>query len=333
MIIKTTRFFLVALAVVAGLAAHQSAQALSLVPPSLEFKAAPGEVVTDKIKLYNEQEQAVTVTPSTANFSAKDETGQPAFSFDAPTADLSSWISLDVAPLTIKPGDRATVSFTITVPTNAEPGGYYAGIFFASGAPLDGQVALQSKLAALVILSVSGDIQESAALAEIGIANGQTRFSRLPTSFYARIQNSGNVHVRPEGSITITNMFSKKTAVVPFNEAKGAVLPKSIRRFEETWSKNNDSASSGGFWSEIRAEWQNFALGSYTATYAITYGQTQQSLGGNLTFTVFPWRLLLVEFLVLVVVVILLVIGARRYNRAIIRRAQSKQSTPPANRP
>lgn len=333
MLIKIVRFFLAALVVMAGLAAHRPVQALSLVPPSLEFKVSPGQVVTDQIKLYNEQAQAVTVTPSTANFGAKDETGQPAFSFDTPTADLSAWISLDVAPLTIKPNDRMTVPFTITVPPEAEPGGHYAGIFFASGAPSDGQVALQSKLAALVILSVAGNIRESATLTEIGIADGQTKFSRLPTSFYARVQNSGNVHIRPEGNITITNMFGKKTAVIPVNDAKGAVLPTSIRRFETTWSKNYDRGSSDGWWSEIRAEWRNFALGSYTATYALTYGQTRQNLNGSLTFTVFPWRLLAVEFLALVAIVILLVIGIRRYNRAIIRRAQSKQSTPPNKNP
>lgn len=327
------RFFLAATVVMAGLAAHRSVQALSLVPPSLEFRVGPGEVVTDQIKLYNEEEQTLTVTSSTANFGAKNETGQPVFYFDAPTADLSSWIKLEAAPLTIKPGDRVTVPFTISVPKNAEPGGHYAGIFFDSGAPTSGQVGIQSKLGALVILSVTGDIRESATLAEIGIANGQTKFSRLPTSFFARVQNNGNVHLRPAGNITVTNMFGKKTAIIPVNEAKGAVLPASTRRFEETWTKNNDGVSSGGFWSEIRAEWRNFALGSYTATYALTYGQTAQNLTGSLSFTVFPWRLLLVELLVLAVVVTLLVIGIRRYNRAIIRRAQSKQSTPPTNHP
>ena len=49
--------------------------------------------------------------------------------------------------------------------------------------------------------------------------------------FNIRVSNSGNVHIRPLGGITIKNMFGKEVANVDFNSGFASILPNSIRKF------------------------------------------------------------------------------------------------------
>ncbi len=307
-----------------------SASALTLVPPSLEFSAQPGETIDTKIKLFNEESDAISVFSSTSNFTAKDESGDPNFDFaDTPT-DLASWIDVGVGPFTLQPGDRLEIPFSIKVPADAEPGGHYASVFFGTDPSIKpeggGQVNIRSLIGTLVILRVAGDVREQAAVASFGPAT--KTLNRLPSTLELRIQNTGNVHVRPQGTVVIKNLFGGESARIPINEVNGAVLPASIRKFDIQWAKHDTTGTRGNFFQELGSEWSNFALGPYTATASITYGQSNLTLSSSTKFTVIPWRLLTVIVVVLGLLLWLLIFGIRRYNSAIIHRAQSHLPPP-----
>lgn len=321
-----------AIVLAAGFIAIPSARALTLVPPSLEYGVDPGQNVTGKIKLYNEGTSPVTVFASASNFTAKDEKGTPNFDFATTPTDLASWVSLPEGSLTLNSGDRLEIPITIKIPSNADPGGHYAGVFFGTDPSLQpkegGQVNIRSLIGTLLIVRVSGDVKEAAALEQFGMDGGKSTLSRLPATLFVRIKNEGNVHVRPEGTIVITNLFGKKSASLTLNDVNGAVLPKSVRRFDATWARTQDPAKVGNFFSEIGAEWRNFGLGTYTATATVTYGQGHQTLTRTLKFTVIPWRLLLVEVLGIALIIFLLFFGIRQYNAAIIRKARDPKTLP-----
>ncbi len=327
--------FLLLPLLVGTVALARPVKALTLVPPSLEYDVNPGQIVSGKIKLYNEGTAPTTVFASAANFTAKGEDGTPNFQFSDTPTDLTAWMALPKGGITLNAGDRLEVPFTITVPADADPGGHYASVFFGTDPSIKpeggGQVNIRSLIGTLVILRVSGEVNESAIISEVGVEGGHATLSRLPATLFARIQNTGNVHVRPEGTVTIRNLFGGESAHLTFNDVNGAVLPRSTRRFDVMWSRisGNDSER-GGFFSEIGAEWRNFALGPYTATLTLSYGESSKPLSETIKFTVFPWRLLLIEFLALALLVFLIVFGIRRYNAAIIRRA--KDTFPPTKK-
>lgn len=310
--------------VMVGFLLAQRAAALTISPPTFEVMAKPGEVKTLSIRVINDQSAVVTLFTSTANFKAQGETGQPDFLFDVQTVDLASWIKPEKANLTLQPDESAFMPFTITVPANAEPGGHYAGLFFGTGAPQAdaGQVGVESKLGALIIVSVEGNIRESAQIKELAVEQGQKR-SHLPVDFRLRIENIGNVHVRPKGFLTIRNMFGGVAATLSVNPKEGAALPGSTRRFDLTW-KRTESGSGNGLFAELREEWKNFALGTYSAEAVVTYGENEKTLTATTSFAVFPWLLLTIVFIVLVVFIFLVVKGIKAYNRMIIRRAQGR---------
>lgn len=317
-----------------GVFNFRSASALTLVPPSLEYKTAKGQTIEAVIKLINNENRTLVLTPSTANFEAKDETGDPDFKFDAPSADLASWIKIDTASVTLELGETREIPFKIEVPANAEPGGHYAGIFFASGGSASGggQIGVQSKLGSLIILTVDGNIREQASIKSVTV-KGPTTVGRPPVSFEIRIQNGGNVHVKPKGKVTILNMFGGEVQTLTLPQDKN-VLPGQTRLFEASWIKNAVSAKKGSFFSEIGSEFSNFALGTYTANVEATYGQNDTTILGKVKFTIIPWRALTVVAIGLILVIFFLTYGLKSYNKMVIRKAQAsmKPPVPPATK-
>lgn len=317
-----------------GVIGYHSAKALTLVPPSLEYKTAPGQTIDGVVKLINNENRTLVLTPSTANFGAKDETGDPDFKFGAPPEDLASWIKIDTTTVTLDLGETKEIPFKIEVPANADPGGHYAGIFFSSGGTASGggQIGVQSKLGSLIILTVDGNIREQATIDSVKI-NGPTTIGRPPVDFQIRIKNGGNVHIKPKGKVTILNMFGGEVESLTLPQDKN-VLPGQTRLFEVTWVKNAASAKKGSFFNEISAEFSNFALGTYTANVEVTYGQNDTTMLGKVKFTVIPWRALSVVALGVLIIILLLTFGLKSYNQMVIRKAQAsmKPPVPPAGK-
>lgn len=331
---RSSLLLLVGVLIGLGVFGWRSTSALTLVPPSLEYKTAKGQTIDGVVKLINNENRTLVLTPSTANFGAKDETGDPDFKFDAPSADLASWIKIDTTAVTLDLGETREIPFKIEVPSNAEPGGHYAGIFFASGGTASGggQIGVQSKLGSLVILTVEGNIREQAAISEVTI-KGPTTIGRPPVNFEIRIKNGGNVHVKPKGKVTILNMFGGEVETLTLPQDKN-VLPGQTRLFEVSWVKKAISAKKGSFFSEISTEFSNFALGTYTANVEATYGENDTTMLGKIKFTIIPWRALSVVALGIILVILFLTFGLKSYNQMVIRKAQAsiKPPAPPAGK-
>ena len=302
------------------------AHAISIVPPTLDYTAQPGQTLTGQVKVLNNEKSYQTYYLSTASFTAGGETGEPKFNFKTDISDLALWIKTDTQRVDLQPDNKAVINFTIAVPKDATPGGHYAGIFFSTAPPDSGNVKVQQATGTLVILRVEGQIHETASVATF-VSKGSASFSHLPVTFDLRIQNTGNVHIRPQGTILIKNLFGGESETLSLNDANGAILPNSIRMFDATWKKGSDNATQTGFLNQVKNEWYNFAIGPYTATATMTYGTSKQTLVATTKVTIIPWQLLLVELVILIIVIVIVVLGMSQYNKAIIRKAQ--QTLPP----
>lgn len=325
-----TTFLVVGLAIAAWFGITTTAHAVTIIPPSLEFSVQPGETIATKVKLFNETAEILTQYSSVSNFKAKDETGTPAFSNDAVTTDLASWITIEPGPFTLNSGDRLEIPVTIAVPANAEPGGHFAAIFFSNQAPdttgQSGQIGIAAKVGSLVLVRVAGDIVERAAIAEFGSGGGKTFYNRLPIDFILRMQNQGNVHVRPTGSIIIRNILGGTTRELVVNPALGAVLPASTRRFDMTWERSAVDEKTS-FFKEFGNEWKNFAFGSYTANLSLTYGLTNdKSASATFSFWVLPWRVLVTSIILIVLIIWGISWLVTRYNAWIVKKAATTKT-------
>ena len=235
-----------------------AAHALIMSPVRTELSGNPGDAVTGTIKAINSDPVSRTFYTNVQTFEATDETGNP--TFRVVKSDLATWIKIPDS-ITVGPKDSQDLTFTISVPANAEPGGYFAAIFLTQLSGTQGgagQVSLNSQIGSLVLFRVNGYIQEGADILEFDAINHKHWYSSLPVTFYYRFQNSGQSWVRPLGDIVVQNFFHHITTIIPANPDQGNVLPQSIRRFQNTWG--SDAVPPAGFWSMVSYQWHNFAL-------------------------------------------------------------------------
>lgn len=252
----------------------QDEAGLSISPVVFELNANPGDTITNQIKLYNPTEYPLSVEMIAEDFTPVGEEGKVVLSEaeDNSTFSIASWTTISPASFIIKPEEQVIVSYTIVVPQNGEPGGHYGSIVasLSGGTQEVSGSSVASKRGALVLLRIAGNVEE-----KIRVNTFETdSFSEYgPIDFSLKFENVGNVHVRPAGFITITDMFGKQVAEIELPQNN--VIPTAIRQADVTWEEEN-------------------LIGKYTATVVANYGSaSKQVVTDVVTFTVFPWKTVL----------------------------------------
>lgn len=289
-----------------------AAQGIQLSPSIIELNAQRGGVYTLTVEVTNITPGHLSYKVSINDFMAKDETGAPKILYSSnlpPNVSIRTWIS-PVAPFHLLTRASKKVTFKVTVPMQAEPGGHY-GVLDFSGADTQIKttgVGLTASAGTLLLVRVAGDIKEKASIATFFSAKygKETNFfENSPVEFVTRIENSGNIHFRPFGSIELKNMFGETVANLPINESKSNVLPNSVRRFDNSYA--------------------NYMIGRYTATVTIGYGTKGDAIMASTTFWVIPYRIIGSALLVLCLIAFIFRRLQIAYNRRVIKKYKNQQ--------
>lgn len=316
--------------------------ALTISPVKMEISGDPGQTLHGQIELFNEQDETKTFYSSAQNFEARGESGTPYF-LPETNKGLASWIKVQ-ENVVLKAGERKAIPFTIQIPQGIEAGGYFAAIFWGTSPPQaqsGGQVAIGGRLGMLILLSVTGETKQGGGLLDFKIDGNSRVLSSLPITFVYRFSNDGSERIKPVGELKIKNLFGFTAATLDANSQNGNVLPKSIRKFSVVWfgksqntsvvitpSKEKAEESKQGFFTAVKNQWHNFALGPYKAELNLSYGKLSESEAtqkaeASYRFFVIPWQLLSIIIVILAVVGFLGVLGIKKYNRWIIKKARA----------
>lgn len=293
------------------------AYALTISPVKVEVSGDPGQTLRGEIELYNEQADTKTLYSSFENFEPSGDTGSP--HFVGADSGLATWLSTNEV-VSVESNQKQKVPYTITIPADAEPGGYFAAVFFGAQNPRElegGEVAIGGKLGMLILLRVEGNVPESGGVSEFGEALNRRVISALPAAFSYRFANTGGDRVVPLGDVVITNIFGGETARIKANVNEGSVLPASSRKFETFWG--DPSLEAKGFFDTIRYQVREFHFGVYTATLDIVWGEHNQHELVPYWFIFFPWQLVIAVLAILIA----LAVGLRQYNAWIIARSRA----------
>jgi hypothetical protein len=120
------------------------------------------------------------------------------------TTAPTTWLDFPTTTREFKPQEAIQTSFTVSVPAGTPPGQYITGIAVetADAAPMPGNAPLLVKyrLMAAVLITVPGTVTPGFSLGDVSIAtDGQT------STISGAISNTGNIRVRPEGKLTVTD--------------------------------------------------------------------------------------------------------------------------------
>lgn len=282
---------------------------MTLSPLIIEVDLEPGDSRQEIITLYNETGEDLYLQGFISSFRPKGERGEAEIISDFEGA-ARFWLALPISSVFLKPGEAINLPLEINVPPTAAVGGYYLAVIWQGTAgPATGQttVGLSGQVGTLVLIRVTGELSENLIIKDFSLFQEGRIFHSLPVGFSARLENQGNIHLKPGGYIIIKNIFGRLSAILPFNQIGGNILPQSIRRFEDFWSRsgNYQTTGSAGFFVNLKNEWRQFALGRFSAQLVVEYGQPpKQTSSEKIFFWVWPWRMATL-FLILVILIML----------------------------
>lgn len=294
---------------------QQAGQGLEISPPLVDISSDPGKTVKFEITLRNVTSSTLIAKPSVDDFIAEGEEGQPKLLLDdngEPNPySISEWVK-PIADLRLEPQKAETAHITMNIPSDASPGGHYGVIRFTAVPPEleDSGVSLSASIGSLVLVKISGEVVEKAVFEEFYTSAGEQRkslFENGPITFVQRIKNEGNTHIKPHGTVRVTNMLGKEVGVLTINENGGNVLPGSIRRFAQ----------------EMPNKWM---FGRYKAEANVQF--SGQNINSNLTFWVIPYKLIAIIAGIAIVLIIVLRYLLRAYGRRAVEKAHQSKSAP-----
>jgi hypothetical protein len=290
--------------------ASGSSLALTITPPLMKLNIGPGESLATAVKVVNNNNYPITIYARTVDFT-DNGSGEIKFLNLSGTTEnssaqnnfLSRWISLSQDRQELQPFQTGTFSFSIDVPLDAAPGGHYAAILIGTNPPEQAgkgtEIKVSSYISSLILLRVSGDIQEQGSVREFTFS--PRVYQGGDGSFKMSFENTGNVDLAPVGDIKIFDMFGRQKGDIAVNDTSdfsGNVLPNSIR----TW--NNFKWSDDGL----------FLLNRYRAELSLSFGdQAKQTEFSTFFFWGVNWRWLLIIVGSLLLLFALLIIFVRFY--------------------
>lgn len=197
----------------------------------------PGEQHTEQIQLTNRQGSQATYTITMEDFAPGDDKN-PIILYNKEVGPYSarSWLAPAARRLQLEHGERAFMPVRISVPANASAGDHYVAVVISRDVPpsqqkSSGFVAV-SRVAALFLITVKGDI----------VRDGQLDYFRslypaywsLPIQFEMKYTNTGTVHVIPQGTIEIRNIFGVAVDEIPMKD--WVILRGSSRLRQAEWN-------------------------------------------------------------------------------------------------
>ena len=257
-------------------------------PGRSEVTVKPGESITRMITVTNRMSDTRTFDLSVEDMSGSADGSKNVVLLGDQHGpySLKDYITFPTTTITLNLNERAEIPVTITMPPNAEPGGYYGAVLVSTvqnsvventaDAPRSPIIA---RIGTLFFITVPGDANVSGSLADFSTTNHQWWYESGPVKLNIAYKNTGSVHLNPYGEIHVTNMLGEEVGFVTLDP--WFVLPQSLRLREVTWNRE-------------------LLLGRYTITTKINRGYDNEVDEKVIHIWVIPWKFLAGTFVAVV---------------------------------
>lgn len=254
-------------------------------PGRFDLQIAPGESRTVEMIVSNRMGIPKTFFLFTEDMTASDDSsgGVALLGDQVGPYSIKDFISVPQDKFVLQHNERAHVPVTISIPADAEPGGFY-GSLLTQIISEDAQSAEQgvtsgskivSRIGTLFYVTTPGEIKHEGATKDFSTIGHKKFFSKGPIKFAVVSENTGSVHLRPYGILRILNMSGQEVGYVELQP--WYVMPQSVRSKEVEWNRE-------------------FLAGRYTASVEINRGYDDIVDKISFSFWVIPVKLVLLVF-------------------------------------
>lgn len=281
----------------------QSDLSIGVAPTSENLTLSPGEVYTGEIVFWNLSStndtykvfvsgfEQIENQPGTAVILTPEEDEEALYS-------ASKWVTVEKDVLTLESNKNTKLKYTIKVPQDATNGEYNVEIFLISQSEFQqsGTAAFASLAAGTPILIKIGDeFVENAELLEF--VSDKKSYEKIHATFYTRIKNLGDTHIKPKGEIIIENIFKQEVARIPFNKNNQSLLRDTTGDYEDYWDQSSYLSPNNAI-----------AIGPMKAVLLVTYRSFDPGfaiLNAETTFWIIPWKIVIAILLVIILAIII----------------------------
>ena len=272
-------------------ATEQAAKAITVSPASADIAIVPGNSTAKTVKVLNEGSNSFKVTLSTSPYHVSGEDYNPKFTQIPGTVDPSKWVHLSTTNISVDGNKSFDVPYTINVPQNAAPGGYYAVIFAeTSSDSTQTGVVSHNRVGTILYITVNGDIKSGGNLT--GDALPLVHFvGSIPLGL--KVSNTGGTHFITSVSYSVTDTSGKEVLHASFDRY---VLPQTEREIKSGFTPQS-------------------LIGVYTVHRSATIAGKLNTLPDVKIYVINPWLLGAITFLVGILIAVPIQRSRRRRSK------------------
>jgi hypothetical protein len=286
---------------------------IKVIPATIEKPAKPGDVLNEVLEITNVSEEEKEYYIYKRNIKGVEEGGVPVFSLEGeePTGyEISEWIEMQAEPIRLAPRTSLVFPITIRVPETASPGSHFGGIFVSVEPPRLREIGagVGYEVASIISIRIDGDIIDDARIRSF--STDKLFYSSKNVRFTARLENQGNILIRPYGPITITSALGGEPRVLNVNDTLAGVFPGTVREIDFSWDE------------------EGLGFGKYEAILALTYeGEGgNKTIDASLVFWIFPINVIIPVLVGFIGIILGGYLLTRYYiNQAVMRAAGGRR--------
>ena len=249
-------------------------------PGKAEIEVQPGQTVVREISVSNRISDGRIFELTVEDIGGSDDASDAVVLLGKERGPytIKDYISFPESTFSLKLGERARIPVTISIPPDAEPGGFYGSVLVStvrtseqeeevSNTPRSPVIA---RIGTLFFVTVPGEITTEGQTKEMSLIDNKWWFESGPIGLNILYHNTGSVHLNPYGELRIKNLFSEEVGFVELDP--WFVLPKSLRSRDISWDRE-------------------LLLGRYVATAYINRGYDDVIDEVSVVFWVLPWKI------------------------------------------
>jgi hypothetical protein len=210
---------------------HAAPQAITMTPTSNSPTVQPGATYQGSFQVVDQGATAFNFQVYSAPYHVDGEDYTPDFTVLPTAPNVKSWFTFSTSGGHINPGQAITVNYTISMPRNTPPGGYYATIFAQTQYPkAANSITLNERVGEIIYLQAAGPVAQKGK-----VLTWQSNFlQKPPLTAKLRLENNGGVHYPATLQVQVKDIFGY--AKYSLNTTK-EILPQTIRRVTIPWQK------------------------------------------------------------------------------------------------